>query len=73
MCKRLKRVNVAFDWFEVFVFNTNLEFLYKIDIEGSKMFQQKKLPPVGTELTTPTIKVLEGRCLNHSATQSTVE
>ena len=36
-----------------FVFNTNLIFLYKIDIEDSKKFQEKiKLPPVGFELTT---------------------
>ena len=35
---------------EIFVYNTNLSFLYKIDIE----FQQKiKLPPVGIELQTP--------------------
>ena len=47
---------------EVFVFNTNLAFLYKIDIEGFKNVSAKlKLPPVGIELTTPTIKGLEGR------------
>ena len=41
---------------EVFVFNTNLTFLYNIDIEGFKKFQQKlNLPPVGFELTTATI------------------
>ena len=43
-----------------FVFNTKLTFLYKIDIEGSKKFQQKiKLPSVGFELTTATINGLE--------------
>ena len=41
---------------EVFVFNTNRAFLYKIDIEGFKKFQQKiNLCPVGVEATTPTI------------------
>ena len=36
-----------------FVFNTNLTFVYKIDIESFKKFQQKiKLPSVGFELTT---------------------
>ena len=44
----------------VFVFNTNLTFLYKIDIEGFKNFQQKiTLPPVGFELTTATTTGLE--------------
>ena len=43
-----------------FVFITNLTFLYKIDIEGFKKFQQKiKLPPVGFELTTAAITGLE--------------
>ena len=40
-----------------FVFNTNLTFLHKIDIEGFK--SKKKLPPVGFELTTATIIGLE--------------
>ena len=43
-----------------FVFNTNLTFVYKIDIEGFKNFQQKiKLPPMGFELTTEAITGLE--------------
>ena len=42
-----------------FVFNTNLTFLYKIDIEGFKKFEQKKLPPVGFELTTAAVTGLE--------------
>ena len=51
-----------------------LTFLYKIDIEGFKKFQQKiKLPPMGIELTTSTVKGLEGRCLFQSATQTYVE
>ena len=42
-----------------FVFNTNLTFVYKINIEGFKKFQQKiKLPPVGFELTTAAIRIL---------------
>ena len=69
----------SFDWpqftndsVKVFVFNTNLAFLtflHKIDNKGFKKFLQKiKLPPVGIELTTPTINGLEVRCLLHSAT-----
>ena len=66
-----ERLNNAF---EVFIFNTNLAFLYKIDIHGFEKVSAKiKLPPVGFELTTPTIKGLQGRCLNHSATQKCVE
>ena len=44
-----------------FVFNTNLTFLYKIDItDGFKKCQQKiKLPPVGFELTTTPITRLK--------------
>ena len=61
---------------KVFVFNTNLAFLtllYKNDIEGFQKFQQKiNLPPVGIELTTPTINGLEVRCLFHSATQTCI-
>ena len=47
--------------FGVFVFNTNLAFLYKIDHSGVlKKIQQKiELLPVGTELTTPTMTGLE--------------
>ena len=41
-----------------FVFNRNLTFLYKIDIEGFKKLK-KMLPPVGFELTTATITGLE--------------
>ena len=53
-------VNDIIEIFRVFVFNTNLTFLYKIDILGFKKFQQKiKLPPVGFELTTATITRLE--------------
>ena len=51
--------------FEVFVFNTNLiclTFMYKIDIEGFKKFQQIiKLLPVGFEFTTLTNNGLEVR------------
>ena len=43
-----------------YVFNTNLTFLYNIDIQGFKKFQQKiKLPRVGFELTTAAITGLE--------------
>ena len=38
--------------FEVFANNSNLTFLYKIDIEGFSKEQKIKLPPVGIELTT---------------------
>ena len=39
---------------KVYASNTNLTFLYKIDIYGLLRFQQKKkkLVPVGIELTT---------------------
>ena len=37
---------------EVFANNTNLTFLYKIDIEGFAKEYKIKLPPVGIELTT---------------------
>ena len=48
---------------EVFVFNMNLAFLVFLYIEGFKMFQQKtKLPPMGLELTTPTITGIEFYC-----------
>ena len=44
----------------------------QIDHRGVlKKIQQKiKLPAVGIELTTPTIKGLEGQCLTHSANLS---
>ena len=48
-----KRYQVSSKTIEVFVFNTNLTFLYKIDMEGFKKFQQNiKLPPVEIELIT---------------------
>ena len=52
-----------------------LTFLYKIDIEKySKMFINKniKLPLAGIELTTLVINRLEGKCLLHSATQTSM-
>ena len=43
-----------------FIFNTNLTFLYNINIKGFETFQQKiKLPSVGFELPTATITVFE--------------
>ena len=47
---------------EFFLNNTNLTFLaflYKIDIKGVQNQQKIKLPPLGIELTTPTIYGLE--------------
>ena len=45
---------------KVFVFNTNLTFLYNIDIKGFEKFQHKiKLPIVGIELKIATITGLE--------------
>ena len=47
---------------EFFLNNTNLTFLvflYKIDNRVLKFQQKIKLPPVGIELTTPTITGLE--------------
>ena len=50
----------AANQFGFFVFNTNLTFLYNIDIKGFEKFQQKiKLPPVGFELPTAAITGLE--------------
>ena len=46
--------------FEVFVFNTNLTFLYNTDIcRFKKVTVKKKVAQVGIELTTPTITGLE--------------
>ena len=59
---------------EVFISNTNLAFLYKIDIEGFKKISAKiYLSPIGTELTIQTIYGLEGSCLFHSAVQTCIE
>ena len=56
---------------EVFVFNTNLAFLYKIDIEGFRKLQEKiELHPEGIELTTPTIFGVEGRSMSISLCHS---
>ena len=56
---------------EVFHFRHKSGISDKIYIEGYEKFQQKvKLPPVGIELTTPTIYGLEGRCLLYSAAQT---
>ena len=58
---------------EVFIFKEHLTFLYKIDIESFKNSSKQKFPLLGIELTTPNIKALESRCLNHSAAQTGVE
>ena len=61
--------------FEFFLNNTNLTFLaflYKIDIKEIQIQQKIKFPPVGFQLTTPTIYGLEFPCLTHSATESCV-
>ena len=53
---RFNSCNEPVETFEFFLNNTNLTFLaflYKIGIEGFQN-QQKKLPPPGIELTTPT-------------------
>ena len=48
-----------------------MTFLYKIDIEGFKKFQQKmKLTPVGFKLTMAAITGLEFNCLTQSANLS---
>ena len=53
-------ISVFCDRFGLFFFNTNLKFLYTIDIMGFEKFQQKiKLPPMGFEPTTTTITGLE--------------
>ena len=53
-------MNTEKELFRFFVFNTNLTFLYKIDIEGFIKFQPKiKLLPMGFELTTAAITGLE--------------
>ena len=49
---------------------TFLAFLSKIDIKGFQNQQKIKLPPVGIELTTPSIYGLQNTCLFHSATQT---
>ena len=56
---------------EVFVYNTNLTFLYNIVIEGFKKFQKNiKLPPVEIELTALTITGFSGQCSSYSANLS---
>ena len=57
LTKITSRENGCYKIYGLFVFNTNLTFLYNIDIDGFK--KKKKLPPVGFELTTATITKLE--------------
>ena len=59
---------------EVFVFNKNLTFLYKLTLMVLKSFSKNiNLSQVGIELTTLTTNGLEARCLFHSATHTCVE
>ena len=66
---RIHRVIVVGD----FIFNTNLSFLYNIDIEGFKKSQQIiMLPPVGFELTTLTTTGLVLILMPYPLSQSTI-
>ena len=66
-CNLRKKVETV----EFFLINTNMTFLavlYKIDIEGFKN-QKIKLPPLGIELTTPSMDY-NSSCLTNSANLS---
>ena len=51
------KINEINNLIQDFCFQHKPDISVQIDIEGFKKFQQKiNLPPVGTELTTPTIR-----------------